>query len=130
MPTPLLVSLRPQATQIPAAELKRALQSLSLVKGKNVLRKEPASKEVADSDVFHFNDRFTSKLFKVKIGTVTAQREGEVEKQETRHKVRGGRWQLRYVCEPQRLVGAPGVQSPAPVQRTQHACPLLGLLPA
>lgn len=32
------------ATEIPPAELKRALQSLACVKGKNVLRKEPMSK--------------------------------------------------------------------------------------
>lgn len=64
------------------------MQSLALVKGKNVLRKEPMGKEIADSDVFLFNEKFTSKLFKVKISTVAAQKEGELEKQETRHKVR------------------------------------------
>jgi hypothetical protein len=32
------------ATGIPGPELKRALQSLALVKGKNVLRKEPVGK--------------------------------------------------------------------------------------
>jgi cullin 3 len=36
-----------QATDIPTADLKRNLQSLALVKGKNVLRKEPMSKEVS-----------------------------------------------------------------------------------
>ena len=52
-------------------------------------QKEPMSKDVAEGDAFHFNDRFSSKLFKVKIGTVSASKEGEAEKQETRHKVRG-----------------------------------------
>lgn len=75
------------ATEIPAPELKRALQSLALVKGKNVLRKEPMSKDVNDTDEFYFNDKFTSKLIKVKISTVAASKEGEVEKAETRHKV-------------------------------------------
>jgi hypothetical protein len=56
--------------------------------GKNVLRKEPMSKEVEESDSFTFNEAFSSKLYKIKIGTVSAQKEGEVEKQETRHKVR------------------------------------------
>ncbi|KAI7979060.1 Cullin-3A [Camellia lanceoleosa] len=56
-------------------DLKRSLQSLACVKGKNVLRKEPMSKE------------FTSKLYKVKIGTVVAQKESEPEKQETRQRV-------------------------------------------
>eukprot|EP00882_Tetradesmus_deserticola_P002834 GHRQ01003012.1.p1 GENE.GHRQ01003012.1~~GHRQ01003012.1.p1 ORF type:complete len:735 (+),score=416.28 GHRQ01003012.1:173-2206(+) len=76
-----------EATEIPAQELKRSLQSLACAKGKNVLRKEPMSKEVEESDSFTFNDAFTSKLYKIKIGTVSAQKEGEVEKQETRHKV-------------------------------------------
>ncbi|KAJ0988325.1 hypothetical protein J5N97_006681 [Dioscorea zingiberensis] len=76
-----------QATGIPAAELKRCLQSLACVKGKNVLRKEPMSKDIAEDDVFYFNDKFTSKFFKVKIGTVVAQKESEPEKQETRQRV-------------------------------------------
>ncbi len=33
-----------QATEIPPGELRRALQSLALIKGRNVLRKEPQSK--------------------------------------------------------------------------------------
>lgn len=76
-----------EATEIPAPELKRSLQSLALVKGKNVLKKEPMGKDIADTDVFVFNDKFSSKLFKIKISTVAAQKEGEAEKQETRHKV-------------------------------------------
>ena len=76
-----------QATEIPASDLKRCLQSLACVKGKNVLRKEPMSKDIADTDIFLFNDKFTSKFFKVKIGTVVAQRESEPENQETRQRV-------------------------------------------
>ncbi|KAJ7970970.1 Cullin [Quillaja saponaria] len=76
-----------QATQIPISDLKRCLQSLACVKGKNVLRKEPMSKDIADGDTFFFNDKFTSKLFKVKIGTVVAQRESEPENLETRQRV-------------------------------------------
>mmetsp|Transcript_24421 Transcript_24421/g.53296 ORF Transcript_24421/g.53296 Transcript_24421/m.53296 type:complete len:740 (-) Transcript_24421:186-2405(-) len=75
------------ATDIPTADLKRNLQSLALVKGKNVLRKEPMSKDISDDDVFHFNENFKSKLIKVKIGTVAAQKESDPEKQETRQKV-------------------------------------------
>lgn len=44
------------------------------------------SKDVNDSDVFSFNDAFTSKLHKVKIGMVSAQKESEPEKTDTRHK--------------------------------------------
>jgi len=47
-----------ETTEIPTADLKRALQSMSLMKGKNVLRKEPVGKDVNDDDVFHFNDKF------------------------------------------------------------------------
>ncbi|XP_019157137.1 PREDICTED: cullin-3A-like [Ipomoea nil] len=76
-----------QATEIPASDLKRCLQSLACVKGKNVLRKEPMSKDIAEDDSFMFNDKFTSKFYKVKIGTVVAQKESEPEKHETRQRV-------------------------------------------
>ncbi|KAI3793995.1 hypothetical protein L1987_36619 [Smallanthus sonchifolius] len=76
-----------QAVEIPAAELKRCLQSLACAKGKNVLRKEPMSKDVSEDDEFFFNENFSSKFYKVKIGTVVAQKESEPEKQETRQRV-------------------------------------------
>lgn len=44
------------------------------------------SREVEETDVFHFNDQFHSKLFKIKVGTITAQKESEPEKLETRQK--------------------------------------------
>ena len=53
-----------------------------------MLRKEPMSREVEDTDTFHFNEQFSSKLYKLKIGTITAQKESEPEKLETRQKVR------------------------------------------
>ncbi|XVE91471.1 hypothetical protein REPUB_Repub01dG0012800 [Reevesia pubescens] len=76
-----------QATEIPASDLKRCLQSMACVKGKNVLRKEPMSKDISEDDAFFVNDKFTSKFYKVKIGTVVAQKESEPEKQETRQRV-------------------------------------------
>ncbi|CAH8349616.1 unnamed protein product [Eruca vesicaria subsp. sativa] len=76
-----------QATEIPAPELKRCLQSLACVKGKNVIKKEPMSKDIGEDDLFVVNDKFTSKFYKVKIGTVVAQKETEPEKQETRQRV-------------------------------------------
>ncbi|KAL6767991.1 CUL3 [Auxenochlorella protothecoides x Auxenochlorella symbiontica] len=75
------------ATQVPDAELRRVLQSLACVKGKNVLRKEPMSKEIGDADVFSVNDSFQSRLYKVKIGMVVAQRESDEGKEETRERV-------------------------------------------
>ena len=56
--------------------------------GKNVLRKEPMGREIADEDVFFYNAGFTSKFYKVKVGTVSAQKETEPEKADTRHKAR------------------------------------------
>jgi len=75
------------ATDIPPVDLNRSLQSMALVKGRNVLRKEPMSKEISDTDMFHFNETFKSKFLKVKIGTVAAQKESDPEKHETRQKV-------------------------------------------
>lgn len=58
------------------------------VQGRNVLKKEPMGKDIRDKDVFSFNEDFTNKLYKIKIATVSAQKENEPEKQDTRHKVR------------------------------------------
>eukprot|EP00164_Ancoracysta_twista_P001606 GFYU01002109.1.p1 GENE.GFYU01002109.1~~GFYU01002109.1.p1 ORF type:complete len:747 (+),score=223.69 GFYU01002109.1:49-2241(+) len=74
-----------EGTNIPAHELKRQLQSLACSKWR-VLAKEPRGKEIGDNDVFCVNEKFTCKLYRVKIGTV-AQKETEVEKKETRQKV-------------------------------------------
>ncbi|PNX99938.1 cullin-3a-like protein [Trifolium pratense] len=76
-----------QATEIPASDLKRCLQSLALVKGKNVLKKEPMSKDFSEDDVFFVNDKFSSKLYKVKIGTFVAAKESEPEKVETQQRI-------------------------------------------
>ncbi|KAF3778828.1 Cullin-3A [Nymphaea thermarum] len=76
-----------QSTEIPASDLKRCLQSLACVKGKNVLLKVPMSKDIGEDDTFLFNEKFTCKLYKIKIGTVVAQKETEPEKQETRQRV-------------------------------------------
>lgn len=62
--------------------------------GRNVLKKEPMSKEVEENDIFVFNESFTSKFYKVKIGVVSAQKESEPEKQETRLKV----WRRHYAA--------------------------------
>ncbi|KAL0421101.1 UNVERIFIED_CONTAM: Cullin-3A [Sesamum latifolium] len=75
------------ATEIPSSDLKRCLQSLACVKGKNVLLKELMSRDIGEDDAFSVNNKFTSKLRKVKIGTVVAQKETEPEKQETRQRV-------------------------------------------
>ncbi|CAM6098317.1 unnamed protein product [Calypogeia fissa] len=75
-----------QETNIPPEYLKRNLQSLACVRGKNILRKEPMSRDVSDTDVFHFNDRFASRYFRVKICNVVSQK-SDPEKQRTSWKV-------------------------------------------
>jgi len=75
------------ASGISEVELKRVMQSLACVKGKNVLKKEPMGKDVSPTDVFSINDSFSSKLYKVKIGMVAATRETDIEKADTRERV-------------------------------------------
>lgn len=57
------------------------------VQGRNVLKKEPMGKDISETDVFSFNEEFHNKLYKIKIATVSAQKDSEPEKIETRHKV-------------------------------------------
>ena len=76
-----------EATEIPVSDLKRALQSLACAKFK-ILRKEPVGRDVDDSDSFSFNEDFSAKQLRFKVGTVSAQKENEAEKQETRQKAR------------------------------------------
>jgi cullin 3 len=45
-----------------------APQSYAVTVGHSV--KEPKSRDVGNDDTFHFNDDFTSKLFKIKIGSL------------------------------------------------------------
>ncbi|KAI3882540.1 hypothetical protein MKX03_023320 [Papaver bracteatum] len=76
-----------EATKLPTSDLKRCLQSLACVKGKIVLRKEPMSKDIGVGDTFFFNDKFTCKSYKVKIGTVVTQKVSEPEKLEIQQRV-------------------------------------------
>eukprot|EP00890_Picochlorum_soloecismus_P002261 jgi/Picsp_1/3035/NSC_01257-R1_cullin 3 len=76
-----------ESSGIPDSELKRIMQSMTVVKGKNVLKKDPSHKEILSTDVFSVNEKFTSKLYKIKIGTNTAARENDTERIETREKV-------------------------------------------
>merc|ERR1711957_556785 len=73
-------------TAIPVADLKRALQSLACAKFK-ILRKDPVGRDVDDTDSFAFNEDFSAKQLRFKVGTVSAVKENEAEKQETRQKV-------------------------------------------
>ncbi|EFQ96841.1 Cullin-3 [Nannizzia gypsea CBS 118893] len=61
-----------EKTRIPTNELIRNLQSLAVAPKTRVLRKEPMSKGVQPSDKFSFNEQFTSKFTRLKIGVVSA----------------------------------------------------------
>ncbi|KYQ93604.1 cullin C [Tieghemostelium lacteum] len=72
-------------TGIPQQDLKRNLQALTNPKNK-ILEKESQTKTIEESDVFSFNQKFKSKLFRVKVMAVV-QKETNVEASETRQKV-------------------------------------------
>lgn len=46
-----------------------------MVKGKALLKKSPTGKEINDNDVFSFNEKFDSKLMKIKFAAAGAQKE-------------------------------------------------------
>lgn len=74
-------------TSIPIHELIRNLQSLAVSKTR-ILLKKPMSKDVRSTDVFSFNDGFTSKFTRIKVGMVAANRaENEKERKDTNEKV-------------------------------------------
>jgi cullin 3 len=96
-------------TNIPAPELKRTLQGLSLGKYK-LLLKSSKGKEVLESDSFAFNAGFVTPLNKIKILTVSAGGsaravEADSENQETmskieeerKHAVDGTRFQFHFL---------------------------------
>jgi cullin 3 len=68
-------------------ELKGCLQALSCVKGKNILTKLPAGKDVSLGDSFQVNRDFSSKTTKVKILSISAKRENDHERSLTKSKI-------------------------------------------
>ncbi|KAF2152586.1 Cullin-domain-containing protein [Myriangium duriaei CBS 260.36] len=75
-------------TNIPTNELVRNLQSLAVAPKTRVLIKEPMSKDVKKTDSFSFNESFTSKFIKIKVGVVSASNrvENDRERKETEKK--------------------------------------------
>ena len=55
-----------EATAIPVADLKRALQSLACAKFK-LLIKEPKGREIDESDSFSYNADFSAKQMRFKV---------------------------------------------------------------
>ena len=64
-----------QVTCIDRDDLKPALIGMSMVKGKMLLRKAPAAKEILDTDTFTFNDKFRSPHLKIRFAAAGAQKE-------------------------------------------------------
>lgn len=56
-----------EGTGIPEPVLKRALLSMSMIRGRDVLRKEPMSPEVAEDHAFHFNGSFTCRSHRLRM---------------------------------------------------------------
>ena len=63
-----LADLR-DATGLEEKELRRTLQSLACGKAR-VLAKSPQGREVADGDLFTFNEAFTEKLYRIKVNSI------------------------------------------------------------
>ena len=76
-----------ELTGITGDELKPCLQALTCVKGKNVLAKSPAGKEVLLSDMFEVNHEFKSKTSKVKILSISTKRENDQERDVTKNQI-------------------------------------------
>lgn len=76
------------ATNIPPDQLKRNLQSLAVAPKTRFLVKEPMSREINPGDKFYYNENFTSKIIKIKVGVVSAGNkvEGDRERKETEKK--------------------------------------------
>ncbi|GAU50481.1 hypothetical protein TSUD_409660 [Trifolium subterraneum] len=76
-----------KATKINSSDLMKCLHSMVLVKGKNIIKKEPMNGHIGEDDVFFVNDMFKSKFYKIKLETVAAERESKHEKLQTRKNV-------------------------------------------
>ncbi|XP_063941575.1 cullin-3A-like [Daucus carota subsp. sativus] len=80
-----------EAAEIPPSDLKRSLHSLACVEGKNVLKKDPDTKDVSEGDLFSVNENFTGKRYKLTIRTASAQKDSDSEKLEIRQRVEKNR---------------------------------------
>ncbi|XP_025195333.1 cullin-3-B-like [Melanaphis sacchari] len=75
-------------TDINEKDLTRALQSLAMGKpSQRVLLKSPKTKEIEPHHEFSVNESYTSKLYRVKIQSITTKGENEPERKKTKDKV-------------------------------------------
>lgn len=73
-----------EMTSLDPFELKRTLLSLACGKSR-VLVKNPKGKDIDDDDAFIFNEKFTDKLFRVRINQIQLQETLEEESETQRH---------------------------------------------
>jgi cullin 3 len=75
-------------TNIPRSDLIRNLQSLAVAPKTRILIKEPMSKDVKPTDKFSFNESFSGKFVKIKVGVVSSGNkvESDRERRETEKK--------------------------------------------
>lgn len=75
-------------TNIPYGDLVRNLQSLAVAPKTRILIKEPMSKDVKNTDKFFFNESFSGKFVKIKVGVVSSGNkvESDRERRETEQK--------------------------------------------
>jgi cullin 3 len=75
-------------TSISGSELIRNLQALAVAPKTRILLKKPMSRDVRPTDVFSFNEDFSSKFMRIRIGVVATNRaETDKERKETEEKV-------------------------------------------
>lgn len=86
--SPLTLEEIQAQTNIPENDLKRNLQSLAVAPKTRFLVKEPMSRAINPGDKFYYNENFTSKIIKIKVGVVSAGNkvEGDKERKETEKK--------------------------------------------
>jgi len=62
-----------------------------------VLLKEPKGRDVEDADVFHFNEGFSERLYRIKINSIQM-KETEEENKKTNDQVRAGLHTCARMC--------------------------------
>lgn len=65
----------------------RNLQSLAVAPKTRLLRKEPMSKDIRPDDRFYYNENFSSKYLRIRVGVIANRAETEKERKETGNKV-------------------------------------------
>jgi cullin 3 len=85
-------------TNIPPNDLRRNLQALAVASKTRILKKEPMSREVNDTNKFYFNENFTSQFRRVKVGVIAANNRAETEK-ERRETEKKNDEQRTYIVE-------------------------------